>query len=167
MPVRDERERHGLVAYPEDRVRFIHATTTEYEFDLNTVLQPIGYGEFGIGFYTFIYSGVWMDLARRRALEWGRTKRQGTDRPLLVVASMPVQQFLDLPKLEVTEANLDLYWKGLDPNRLTNQPLVFGPVGKSGPTGRILLWDQHQPLQYKFEEKGLRLLQIESVTPLG
>jgi hypothetical protein len=153
----------GLQHLSDDRITFVHGTTSEYGLGPGDRIETLGNGEYGRGFYTFLACGDQGTLGVLRAREWARLKTTSRHRPVLVYVSIGVDEFFRMGKLRITLDKLDLFYQALHPNNVANRDVVIGPVTKMGTTGREPKWGRPQPLQYKFEESGVVRLQIGKV----
>ncbi|HEX5503361.1 MAG TPA: hypothetical protein VFW96_12120 [Thermomicrobiales bacterium] len=146
----------------EERVYFIHGTTTAL-WDGGTAIDATrGGGDFGAGFYVFEDTG-W---GRQAATVWARRKAVDVGGvPVLMRLAVSRPVFAALDRADVPDDALDLTYQRYAYRRLTGRALVVGPVGKNGLDGRRVP-DKRWPVQYKFEGDGIAKLALDSVIRL-
>lgn len=146
----------------EERVYFVHGTTTALWAASTGIDAARGGGDFGAGFYVFEDTS-W---GRQAASRWARRKAAdsgGVPVLMRLAVSRPVFEALD--RADVPDDALDVTYQRYAYRRLTGREVVAGPVGKNGPDGRRIP-DKRWPVQYKFEGGGITKLALDSVIHL-
>jgi hypothetical protein len=145
----------------DDHLDFVHGTTSD-SFSLHEQVLPIGRGEFGIGFYTFCFSGRFGNWGKESALQWAQVKAdESLLRPRLVYLRIRRVDYDQLTRKDVDASNLYNISRELH-NREAGKGLVRGPIGTDDEYGRrVPRFDL--PLQYKFESSALSFLIIQRI----